>query len=513
MPTLKSRDPANDEVIGEVPVASVTDVRDAVAAAKAAQPAWAAQGAEERAKRMLRFRDLLLAQRDEVARLITRESGKPLIESHMVDILSTLETAKHLGRHGVEELRPRKVRLHNVLLYDRRSTVHRRPLGVVAVIAPWNYPLALASTGVLTALFAGNAVVFKPSTETPLVGKWIVDALRESGVPEDVVSCVQGDGATVGNALVESPDTDGVLFTGSVPVGRKVASGCASRFKPNILELGGKDPMVVLPKARFDLTVAGALWGAFTNAGQTCAAVERLYVPRAQEEAYVKALAEKAAGLRLGHGLEKGTQMGPVINDRAVETVLGQIKDAERKGATVEAGGHIRDDLGPRFIEPTILSGVDHTMTCMTEETFGPHLPIMAYDTLDEAVALANDSEFGLSASVWGPTREAEAVAARIQAGTVTVNDCLYTYAAPETPWGGWKHSGIGASHGRWGLEDVTHWQHIGTSPAGRARSPWYYPYDETLESFIDAGLRFLHGGAAGAASGPRAIWEWKKRL
>lgn len=506
---LKSIDPATGDVVGEVETATRSSVGQAVEAARRAQVSWGAMPATDRADVVQRFRRLLADRRTEAAGLVTRESGKPKVEAMMADVFTTLETARFLAKQAPALLASRRVPLGNPLVYDRRSTVTPEPLGVVGVVAPWNYPLSIPATGVLTALVAGNAVVLKPSEQTPLTGAWLADLLHEAGVPRGALQVVQGDG-TVGGALVAS-DVDGVLFTGSVETGHKVHAECAPRFAPACLELGGKDPMVVLDGARAPVAQAGAAWGAFTNAGQTCAAVERLYVPTTESAGWTAGLGSAAEGLTLGHGLEPTTQMGPVIDDPAAKRILNQVKDAEKRGARIVTGGEVREDLGPRFIAPTVLADVDNDMPVMQDETFGPVLPIMGHAGTDDAVRLANDSRYGLSASVWGPRPIAEAVAARIDAGTVTVNDCLYTYAAPETPWGGWKESGVGLSHGIWGLGEVTRIRHINAGP-GRSASPWYYPYDEDLEALMDGGIRFLHGGAAGKKAGPGVLRAWLKR-
>lgn len=508
--TLKSTDPANDQLVGEVPVATASQVKQAVDAARAAQPAWAGRPLSERTEILRAFEALLLERRAEATKLVSRESGKPLAEARMADVFTTLQTARHLAKHTGHLLGAKRFRLRNPMLADRTSTVARVPLGVVGVIAPWNYPLSIPSAGLLPSLVVGNTVVFKPSEHTPIIGQWLADALHEAGVPDDVLHIVHGAGP-VGKALAQS-DVDGLLFTGSVATGQAVAREHVDRFTPLVLELGGKDPMVVLDGARFDLTVDGAVWGSFTNAGQTCAAVERLYVPRAEHDRYVAAIAEAAGKLRMGHGLEEGVQMGPLINDAAVKRVMDQVRDAEKRGATVVAGGHVRDDLGPRFVEPTVLTDVDHGMSVMRDETFGPLLPIMSHDGPDDAVRLANDTTFGLSASVWGPSKAVGPVAARINAGSVTCNDCLYTYAAPEAPWGGWNQSGIGASHGELGLEAVTRWKHTNRAPARRRRSPWYYPYDASLEQLMDDGMTFLHGGARGMGRAGGVVKAWVKR-
>ncbi|MGB0653631.1 MAG: aldehyde dehydrogenase family protein [Thermoplasmatota archaeon] len=441
---------------------------------------------------------------------MTRECGKPLVEARMADVFTTLEAARHLVKEAEGTLAPRRIGISNPLLVGRRSRITRHPLGVVGIVAPWNYPLAIPASGVLTALAAGNGVVLKPSEHTPLTGAFIVDLLAEAGAPQGLVGIVQGAGK-VGAALVDA--TDAVVFTGSVATGRLVAEACGRALKPCIVELGGKDPMLVLPGADLDAAARGAVWGAFTNAGQTCAAVERVGVARPDHDALLERLVAGAGALRLGHGLADGVQMGPLINDDAVRRVKDHLRTAVAAGAEVACGGEVRGDLGPRFFEPTVLWNVPDDAPAMRDETFGPLLPVRSYDQLDEAVAWANDSDYGLTASVWGPQKEASAVAARLEAGTVMTNDCLYSYAIPESPWGGWKTSGLGASHGDLGLHALTRWRHDHRVPHG-SRSPWHYPYDADLDRMMAGGGTFLHGQGAAkrVRPAPGLMRAWMKR-
>ena len=371
---LTSYDPATGEAVGDVETASSAAVAEAVEAARAAQADWAQVSMNERLGLVAAFRSLVARRRDEIATLVTRESGKPLAEARVMDVLPTLETARHLQQDAGDVLGRRRIKIGNPILFDRRSYLEWEPLGVVAVISPWNYPLAIPATGLLTALVAGNGAILKPAEQTPLVGQWLVDRLHEAGFPEGLVRVVHG-GAETGKALVAS-DVDGVVFTGSAATGKAIAAACAAHLRPSVLELGGKDAMVVLKGADEDAVVGGALWGAFANAGQTCSGVERLFLPRLAHDRIVSRLVEGAAGLRLGHGLEAGTQMGPLIDDAAVRRMHDQVRDAEKKGATVAIGGTVQEELGPRFFRPTVLTDVEPTMACMTDETFGPLLPV-----------------------------------------------------------------------------------------------------------------------------------------
>ncbi len=484
---LVSVDPATGDEVGRVSRAGTATVDEAFEEARHAAVAWSVTPWKTRAALLAKWRRIVSQKRAEISRLVTLESGKPLAEALMADVLPALEFAKHLERMGEASLQPRAVRLHNPLLWGRRSVIHREPVGVVGVISPWNYPLCIPATGILTALMAGNGVVLKPAPQTPLTGQWLVDSLQEAGFPAGIAMVVHGEG-DVGRAVVER--SDAVIFTGSVPTGRSVEATCGKRAIPVCLELGGKDPMIIMPGRRREGTHGAAVWAAFTNAGQTCASVERLYVQAKELPDTQDDLVARAMELRVGHGLGP-VDMGPLIDDHAVKWVMAHIKDAEKRGAEILCGGEILDD-GPRFIAPTVLGGVDHDMQCMTEETFGPTLPIMGYGSTDDAVTLANDTTYGLTASVWGDG--AEGVASRLQAGTVMIDECLYTYAAPETPWSGWKDSGPGVSHGPDPFDAVTHVRHI--HQAKGKPDPWHYPYDEDLTAFLEGGIDFLHEGS-----------------
>ncbi len=490
---LVSVDPATGDAIDEVPVSTAKDVEQAVRAARNAQPAWADRSPDERLEVLERFQRSLLDDRLKIARAITREAGKPTMEALVADVLPALDMVRFIASHGKQTLDGERFRMANPLLIDRTSEVHRVPVGVVGIIAPWNYPLGIPATQAATALFAGNAVVLKPSELTPLIGAELVERLHAAGVPEDVVHLVQGAGET-GAALVDAA-ADALVLAGSVETGRTVARQAAEHGVSLTLELGGKDPMLVLDDANVDLAARGAVWAAFTNAGQTCAAVERAYVDTSVAERFTERVVEATEALTVGPGSDPATEVGPLIREAAVDRVTAQVEDAVEKGATVETGGQALPDLGPRFFEPTVLTDVDSSMVVMQEETFGPLLPIQVVDGVDEAVELANGTPYGLTASVWTtrPDR-GDAIARRLDAGTITINDHAYTYAACETPWGGTKASGTGHTHGRWGLEDVTELKHVNHARPGRAASPWYYPYDDDLGSLGDDGLEFLYG-------------------
>lgn len=491
--TLTSKNPATGDPLGEVAITPPEEVPEILDSARLAQPDWAARSPKERLEALGTFQRTILDDRLEIARLIAEEAGKPYREALLTDVLPTLDMVRVLRDQGVQALHGQFERLDNPLLKDRKSRIDREPLGVIAIIAPWNYPLAIPATQTVTALFAGNTVALKPSEHTPLVGEALVERLHASGIPQDALVLLQGAGET-GSALVEA-GPDKVLFTGSVEVGRTVARAAIENQAACTLEMGGNDPMVVLDDANLELAARGAVWGAFTNAGQTCAAVERVYVHETVHDAFLDQVVALTEALTLGPGMDPKTEVGPLMMDEAVKRVQEHVEDATSRGATIETGGETRPDVGPRFYEPTVLSQAEASMVVMQEETFGPLLPIQRVPDEATAVEEANASRYGLTASVWTtrPDR-GEALAGRLDAGTVTINDHVYTYGACETPWGGVKDSGLGLTHGRWGIEGVTQVKHVNLARGNRATSPWYFPYDEDMERMGDDGLELLYG-------------------
>lgn len=483
---IVSVNPATGEVLGEFECATEAEVRAAVARARSSQPEWQRSGITARLAILRRFQQLLLERKHDVARLITREAGKPVGEALVAEVLVALDSTRFCIENAPALLRPESLRYGNPALKSKSGRIVQEPWGVIGIVSPWNYPFAIPATEIVAALAMGNAVVLKPSEFTPLCALELASLLARAGVPKGVLEMVIGEGAT-GAALLASA-IDKIIFTGSVATGKRVAQAAAARLLPAVLELGGKDPMLVLEDANLEVASSGAVWGAFVNAGQACLSVERCYVVKRHYERFVSLCAEKTAKLRVGNGLDANTDVGPLIHERQVQTVHEHVQDAVAHGARIVAGGTRLPELGANFYAPTVLADVNHSMRVMREETFGPLLPIMCAADEAEAVHLANNSEFGLAASVWTTNRaRGERTAAQLNAGTVMLNDAVTCFGIPEAPHGGVGASGMGRTHGRVGLLEMVRPKFIDSDAMTRVRRPWWYGYGPDFESQMAA--------------------------
>ncbi len=521
------RNPATQESIGTLPSLTPAQIANCVSKAAAAQLRWAATPVRERLKILQRFADLLCDQKEAVAAIIGREAGKPEAEALSTEILVVLDTVKYLKNTLPGFLRPEPIPHGNPAMKLKRGTLLREPYGVVGIISPWNYPFSVPSVQTLTALATGNAVALKPSEFTPYSSLELQRLLREAGLDRELLQVITGEGGA-GAALLAA-DVQKVVFTGSVATGKRVAQAAAARLLPVVLELGGKDPMIVLEDADVDVASSAAVWGAFMNAGQTCLSVERCYVHEAIYEKFLEKCVEKTKKLRVGSScLETKAQarlpppqerakssrpgdpvpvpqvsrdgeidVGPMIHERQLKVVQSHVEDAIARGARLLAGGKPLSNLGPNFFAPTILADVDHSMAVMIEETFGPVLPVRSFKTEDEAVELANDSEYGLASSIFTSDRKrGEGLARRIMAGTVMVNDVLACFGISEAPHGGVKASGIGRTHGRFGLEEMVWPKYVDSDRLPRMKKLWWFGYGaafaEQMGGFVE--LLFANG-------------------
>jgi acyl-CoA reductase-like NAD-dependent aldehyde dehydrogenase len=488
---LESFNPATGELIGSVETLTPAKVQGVVDDVAEVQPFWAALTLEDRARYLRRACDVLLEDMDEIAELLTNEQGKPRVESYTMELLPTIDSLKWIADNGPGILSDEKQSMP-LFLKSKSAKFSYEPIGVVGVIAPWNYPWSIPFGEVAIALMAGNGVVLKPASLTPLIGERIRQTFEKAGLPEGLVRTVHG-GGRIGDALVKS--TAGkIFFTGSVEVGRKVGVECAKRLKGSVLELGGKDPQIVCPDADLANAVSGAVWGGFANAGQTCSGIERVYVHKDVSDAFVDGLVRETERLTVGDPREWTTEIGPMVSDEQAKIVTELVDDAVESGATKLTGGPTKvDGMKGSFIAPVVLTGVTHEMRIMKEEIFGPVLPVITVDSEREAIDLANDSEFGLGASVWTKDRaKGERMAHQIESGMVWTNDHSFSHGACVCAWGGVKESGLGRSHSKFGFYECVNIKQLAWEP-GWARDMWWQPYDRKLGDAIRYSAQLLY--------------------
>jgi len=493
---LRVVNPATLELVGTVAATDPAEVGSLVAAAAAAQAAWAETPVADRARVLLAVSREVLRRADEIADVVVAETGKPRVEAVTSELYPALDALTWLAAEAPRLLEPERVAYPQLHLKHKRATLLYEPIGVVAVISPWNFPFGIPFTQLAYAIAAGNAVVLKPSELTPLSGALAAELFVDAGAP---VRVAQGDGA-VGEALVRAPGVGKVLFTGSAEVGRLVAASAGERLVPVTLELGGKDPMLVLDDADLARAVDGALWSSFTNSGQVCSGVERIYVQGDLYEPFVEELARKARALDLG----------PLISEEQRDRVAALVDDAVAGGARVLAGARVPERPG-WFYEPTVLVDVPPAARIERDETFGPVVTVARVVDEEAAVRAANENAYGLGASVWTKDGErAQRVARRLRAGTVWHNDHAYSYASSQATWGGRGESGFGRTHSKHGLYDLTAPKFV-DSDSGRVPVPWWYPYDERAADAFRGALAPLY--ASGLLARIRAAWRERRAL
>ena len=496
--TLPSINPATGEELAHFERTSPALLPEIVFRARIAQRIWAMLPIRDRCAKLHILRERIMSSRNELAEAVVRESGKPRVEALFADIFVALDSAEYWSRNAASALRTQRIPHHSIAAKAKTGYLVHDPLGVIAIISSWNYPLAIPLSQIIPAVVAGNAVVCKTSDFTPQCGALIEKLFLDAGFPKDLVLVVQG-GGEIGQALIDaSPDK--VLFTGSAATGRRVAEACAKKLIPSVLELGGKDAMIVLADANLEVASSAAVWGSYTNCGQVCLSVERLFVEQAAAEKFMALCVEKTKKLRIGPGSDPATDVGPLIRPQHVQRMSDLVHDAVSRGAKVLCGGNSRPDLGPNFFEPTVITRVDSSMKLFQEETFGPILAMQIVRDAEEAVARANDSPFALAASVWtGDKGRGDAIAHRLRAGAVMVNDAISYFGIAEAPHGGCGASGWGRTHGKAGLLEMVQMKYIDVDRLPRREKPWWYRYGADLEHAADAFLQFEFSGGIGA--------------
>ncbi len=489
--SIISSNPANGDVIGEAPFFSLEEARESLDRAKTAQKLWASQSLDDRITVLRRFQHILTERAAEVCELISKENGKPLQEAMVTEVLPVIDLTAYFAKRAKKILADKTIGMH--LLKHRRSFIQYRPRGVMLVISPWNYPLTIPAGAIVMGLLAGNAVIQKPASLTPLIALKMRELMDEAGLDRDLFQVVTTSGS-IASQMIEM-GVDYVNFTGSTEVGRQVAMLCGRLMIPSSMELGGKDPVIVRADADLDYTAGAITWGGLCNAGQTCASVERVYAHESIYDELVAKVTERVQALRVGDPQLGEMDMGPMVDENQLRIVEHQVKDALANGAKALTGGKRIDGPG-NFFEPTVLVDVTEDMEVIRDETFGPVIPIMKVRSDEEAIERANHSIYGLTASIFTRDRQrGREIAQRLEAGTVMVNEVLLTHGLPETPWQGVKLSGTGKVHSDQGLVDLCYPYHINEEnlihpPA----SPFWHPYSDKMYRALLGGVKVLFG-------------------
>jgi len=492
----ESRNPATGEVLGYSELTPVSELTKIVAKARQVQESWSRTPLRQRKVYLKRVQRYIADHADEIADIISKDNGKVRIDALAAEVLPATMAIAYYLRKARKFLKTTKCGIGNLMLANKRSRIERVPFGVIAIISPWNYPFAIPFSEVIMALLAGNTVILKTASETQMVGRKLEECFRAAHLPEGVFNYVNLPGKIAGDRLLEA-GVDKIFFTGSVAVGKYLMKKAAETLTPLVLELGGNDPMIVCEDADLERAAGGAVWAGLSNAGQSCGGVERVYVDEKVYEPFLAILKEKVEALRIGLDTNHSTEIGAMTTQRQIETVNRHITDALEKGATIFAQSQAPADAGlHNFMPATVLTNVNHDMLVMKDETFGPVLGVMSFKTITEAISLANDSYLGLTGSVWSRNRrKAIAIGRQIKAGAITINDHLMSHGLAETPWGGFKQSGIGRTHGKFGFDEMSQPQVIVNDVMPFARkNMWWPPYSRKIYQGLSGLVSFLYG-------------------
>ena len=490
-----SFNPATGAKIGESHLNIKEDFLAALQKARQVQPAWAALSVRQRIEYIRKIQTFLIANVQRLAETISQDNGKLRIDALATEILPACMALSYYSRQAQRFLKPRKVASGNWLLSYKRSKIYRVPYGVIGIISPWNYPFGIPFSEIIMALLAGNTVIIKTASETQQVGRILEECIQSAELPDGIFQYLNLPGKAAGEAFLEN-GVDKLFFTGSVDVGKYIMQKAAATLTPVVLELGGKDAMIVCQDADLSRCVGGAIWAGLSNAGQSCAAVERIYVHAAVYEQFLEMLKAAVEAIRVRVDDDFETDVGAITNRQTYAKIQRHLQDALNKGAKVSAQSQHPSDSPGLFLPAVVLTDVNHDMLIMREETFGPVLAVMKFDTEEEAIRLANDSNLGLTASVWSRSRHhAVKIARQLQVGTVMINDHMMSHGLAETPWGGFKESGIGRTHGKIGFDEMTQPQVVVNDILPFAKKNlWWQPYNRKVYDGLVGLLNFLYG-------------------
>lgn len=499
LPQVEDINPATGEAFFQLSETDLSTLPDIIARAREAQAQWAARSFSERARHITLMRRYIVDHAEQIASIVSQSNGKTRVDALATEVLPCALACKWYASNASKVLKPRNRPTGSILFFNKRSRMEHVPLGVVGIISPWNYPLSIPFGEIVMALMAGNAVLLKVAAATPAVGKVIEDIIAAGDLPPGLFHHIVGSGSQVASGFFQH-GINKLFFTGSVNAGKVLMAQAAETLTPVSLELGGNDPMIVLEDADLERAANGAAWAGYQNAGQSCGGVERIYVVASVYEAFVALLASKTRALRHGPGHERfDVDMGSLTTAGQLRTVQQHVEDALGKGAKIAAQSCGTE--GGLFHPATLLTDVTDDMITLRDETFGPVLAVVRVADEEEAIRRANDSYLALTSSVWTRNnRRGRAIASRLESGVTTINDHLYTHGLSETPWGGWKQSGIGRTHGPEGLLEMTQPKVINWDLLPAKRNLWWYPFDETTWQGLLNALRFVF---------PRSAGEW----
>ncbi len=493
---IRSINPATLEEVGQARIVKTDALPEILKKSRKAQEEWSNWTQKDKKKCLKLLKIYLRDNLEGLAYIIASETGKPRIEAVNSDIFPAISVVEYC-RQKIKKIHDRKKFPRNKLNFflkfaGRESYIHPRPLGIIGIISPWNFPFGIPFTQTVMAITAGNAVVLKPSSETPLTGLEIAKAFKETGIPEFLVQALPGSGSGIGAALVKS-DVNRIIFTGSVDIGKHIMQQAAQTLTPVTMELGGKDPMIILEDAHLDRAIKGAVWASFINSGQVCVGVKRIYVHEEIYDEFIQKFKTQVEALKQGWGWDNpDIDVGSLINESALLEMEEHVRRAQEQGAKILTGGERNGDLAGYFFKPTVLYDMEQDHDSVQEEIFGPITNVLQFQTDKEAVTLANDSRFALSGSVWTSNiKRGKNIAEQLLGGTITINNHCYTYALPETPWGGRRESGFGRTHGEFGFDELLEPHHIHVDKAKFSSDPWWHPYTrakfEITQDLVDA--------------------------